>query len=116
MVILDDKTVTYLLEQVIQGKWDKKLFISQCKYYKCQLELKRQILEWMLTARHIEPKVTWEDLVAKYPQADLVALVDTWSNALKDCKMSERKTLPTNIAEVLADMVSKQQRVSTSSM
>ena len=113
MVILDDKTVTYLLEQVIQGKWDKKLFISQCKFYKCQLELKRQIMEWMLTARHIEANTTWEELVARYPQQDLVALVDTWSNALKDSKMSERKTLPTNIAEVLTDMVSKQQRVST---
>ena len=70
-------------------------------------------MEWMLTARHIEANTTWEELVARYPQQDLVALVDTWSNALKDSKMSERKTLPTNIAEVLTDTVSKQQRVST---
>ena len=40
-----------------------------------------------------------------------MALVDTWSNSLKDCKMSERKTLPTNIAEALTEMVTHQQRV-----
>ena len=111
MVVLDDKTVCHCLDQVIAGKWDKKNFISQCRYYKCQLELKRQILEWMVTSRHIEAWTAWDELLAKYPQGDLMALVDTWSNSLKDCKMSERKTLPTNIAEALTEMVTHQQRV-----
>ena len=111
MVVLDDKTVCHLLDHVIAGKWDKKIFISQCKFYKCQLELKRQIMEWMVMFGHIDAKASWESLLLKFPQGDLVALVDTWSNSLKDCKMSERRTLPMNIAEALTEMVSLQQRV-----
>ena len=108
MVTLDDAT---LLENVIQGKWDRKLFLSQCKFYKCQLDLKKQILDWMVTAGHYNVRGSWEDLCIKYPKGDLNALVDTWSNALKDSKMADRKILPTNLAEALDQIVSNNLRV-----
>ena len=111
MVTLDDATVTTLLENVIQGKWDRKLFLSQCKFYKCQLDLKKQILDWMVTAGHFNVRGSWEDLCIKYPKGDLNALVDTWSNALKDSKMADRKILPTNLAEALDQIVSNNLRV-----
>ena len=111
MVTLDDSTVTALLDNVIQGKWDRKLFLAQCKFYKCQLDLKRQILDWMVTAGHFNTRGSWEDLCAKYPKGDLNALVDTWSNALKDSKMAERRVLPTNLAEALTQIANDSLRV-----
>ena len=111
MVTLDDSTVTALLDNVIQGKWDRKLFLAQCKFYKCQLDLKRQILDWMVTAGHFNSRGSWEDLCAKYPKGDLNALVDTWSNALKDSKMAERRVLPTNLAEALTQIANDSLRV-----
>jgi hypothetical protein len=111
MVTLDDATVTALLDNVIQGKWDRKLFLAQCKFYKCQLDLKRQILDWMVTAGHFNVRGSWEDLCAKYPKGDLNALVDTWSNALKDSKMAERRVLPTNLAEALTQIANDSLRV-----
>ena len=62
--------------------------------YKCQLDLKKQIMDWMVTAGHFNVRGSWEDLCIKYPKGDLNALVDTWSNVLKDSKMADRKFLP----------------------
>ena len=112
MVVLDDKTVCHCLDQVIAGKWDKKNFISQCRYYKCQLELKRQILEWMVTSRHIDAKTACDELATcQVPAGRPRGAGRHMEQLLKDCKMSERKTLPTNIAEALTEMVTHQQRV-----
>jgi hypothetical protein len=111
MVILDDATVATLLDNVIQGKWDRKLFLSQCKFYKCQLDLKRQILDWMVTAGHFNVRGSWEALCTQYPKGDLNALVDTWSNALKDSKMADRRVLPTNLAEALNQIANDNARV-----
>jgi hypothetical protein len=41
----------------------------------------------------------------------LNALVDTWSNALKDSKMADRRVLPTNLAEALNQIANDNARV-----
>ena len=65
---LPDDIIEGFLGQVVDGRWTLKDFYEQCNRYKTVMQLRRQVIEFMLEIHGVAPGCSWDQLIAKYPQ------------------------------------------------
>ena len=65
---LPDDIIEGFLGQVTDGRWTLKDFYEQCNRYKTVMQLRRQVIEFMLEIHGVSPGCSWDQLIAKYPQ------------------------------------------------
>ena len=91
------------LTQVTEGRWSLKEFYEQCNRYKVVMQMRRQIIEFMISLGGIDQGSSWETTTKAYPKIT-PAFMEQWIPTM-EAVAKKARFLPEGLKNQLRDML-----------
>jgi hypothetical protein len=103
MGTLPDDVIESFLSNVVNGLWTLKDFYEQCNRYKVVMQLRRDIIEYLIEMGGLKPGASWEDATTTFPKITPTWL-ETWVPAMETVAKKAR-VLPEGLKAQLRMML-----------
>ena len=98
----DDVLLGFLI-QVTEGHWVLKEFYEQCNRYKVVMQLRRYIIEFLISLGGLDQGSSWEKTITTYPKIT-PAFMEQWIPTMESLAKKAR-VLPDALKDLLRDML-----------
>ena len=98
-----DDVLLGFLTQVTEGRWSLKEFYEQCNRYKVVMQMRRQIIEFMISLGGLDQGSSWEATTKAYPKIT-PAFMEQWIPTM-EAVAKKARFLPEGLKNQLRDML-----------